>query len=315
MKVRAIWKTIRHLSLSPSGMRHWSPVWGARAPRVTIAAPRRNVSKKRKFATARAPSVRAGLAIAREAWALPRSHRALRPLVPIVFCLFAALAAAEATPSDDMFAKANTEFAAGNFKVAIKDYSAVVQSGAWSANLFYDLGNAYFRDSDFGRAILNYERALQLDRNHPEADANLRIARDQTHALELAQSPLQKYLNFASVNSFTILAAILFWGTIILLILRRRKFLWTTVGLLLTAGCGLTAYKLENGTRGQAIAVVVGDNVEARVATADSAKSVLALPPGSEVVILQERGDWSYAALPNDQRGWISTKAVEKVRL
>jgi hypothetical protein len=32
-------------------------------------------------------------------------------------------------------------------------------------------------------------------------------------------------------------------------------------------------------------------------------------------VILQERGDWSYAALPNGQRGWISTKAVEKVRL
>ncbi|PYK72362.1 MAG: aerotolerance regulator BatD, partial [Verrucomicrobia bacterium] len=61
--------------------------------------------------------------------------------------------------------------------------------------------------------------------------------------------------------------------------------------------------------------VVVADNAEARVATADSAKSVLALPPGSEVVILQERGDWSYAALPNDQRGWISTKAVEKVRL
>ena len=70
-----------------------------------------------------------------------------------------------------------------------------------------------------------------------------------------------------------------------------------------------------HGTRGQGVAVVVADNAEARVATADSAKSVLALPPGSEVVILQERGDWSYAALPNDQRGWISTKAVEKVRL
>ena len=233
----------------------------------------------------------------------------------IVFCLFVVSPGAKASASDDLFAKANTEFKAGNFKTAITDYGAIVQSGEWSANLFYDLGNAYFRDSDFGRAILNYERALQLDRNHPEADANLQISRDQTHALELARAPLETHMKFASAKSFAILAAILFWGTIILSIFRRRKMLWMTIGLLLTAGCALTAYKLENGTRGRGVAVVVADNVEARVATADSAKSVLALPPGSEVVILQERGDWSYAALPNDLRGWISTKAVEKVRL
>jgi tetratricopeptide repeat protein len=251
-----------------------------------------------------------------------RRNLVWRAFFQIVFCLFVVSPAANATTSDgpsrtgdDLFAKANTEFKAGYFKAAITDYDAVVQSGEWSANLFYDLGNAYFRDSDFGHAILNYERALQLDRNHPEADANLRIARDQTHALELTPASSEKYLNFASAKSFTILAAILFWGTIILLILRRRKVLWMTIGLLLTVSCGLAVYKLENGTRGQGVAVVVADNTDARVATADSAKSVLVLPPGSEVVILQERGDWSYAALPNDLRGWISTKAVEKVRL
>src|SRR5437763_5241372 len=137
--------------------------------------------------------------------------------------------------SYDMYAKANTAFAAGQFKSAIQQYQAVVQSGEWSANLFYNLGNAYFRDSDFGRAILNYKRALQLDRNHPEADANLRIARDQTHALELAPTPLEKYLNFAGAKSFAILAAILFWGTIILLILRRRIVLWIHICLILLA--------------------------------------------------------------------------------
>ncbi len=244
-----------------------------------------------------------------------RRNLVCRAFLQIVFFLFVVSPAANAATSDDMFAKANTEFKAGYFKAAITDYDAVVRSGEWSANLFYDLGNAYFRDSDFGRAILNYERALQLDRNHPEADANLRIARDQTHALELVPAPWEKYLNLASAKSFTILAAILFWGTIIFLIFRRRKVLSMTVGLLLTAGCGLATYKLENGISGQSIAVVVADNTEARVATADSAKSVLTLPPGSEVVILQKRGDWSYAALPNGQRGWISTKAVEKVRL
>jgi tetratricopeptide (TPR) repeat protein len=239
----------------------------------------------------------------------------------LIFLLFAlpnAEGASNASPSrtgDDLFAKANTEFAAGNFKSAIADYNAVVGSGEWSANLFYDLGNAYFRDGDFGRAILNYDRAVRLDRHHPEADANLRIARDQTHSLELTPPALERYLNFGTANFFAVVAAIFFWLTIILLILRPGRVLWAIAGMFLAAICGFVAYRLENGTHGQDLAIVIAENAEARVATVDSAKSVLALPAGSEVLILQERGDWNYAALPNDQRGWIAASAVEKVRL
>ena len=57
-------------------------------------------------------------------------------------------------------------------------------AGPYSANLFYNLGNAYFRTGNFGRAILNYERALALDRHHPESEANLRVVRDEARALE-----------------------------------------------------------------------------------------------------------------------------------
>src|SRR5204862_1015657 len=93
------------------------------------------------------------------------------------------------------------------------------------------------------------------------------------------------------------------------------RVLWVVAGIFLAAICGFAAFRLENGTRGQGLAIVIAENAEARVATVDSARSVLALPAGSEVVILEERGDWNYAALPNDQRGWIAASAVEKVRL
>jgi hypothetical protein len=181
--------------------------------------------------------------------------------------------------------------------------------------LFYDLGNAYFRHGDFGRAILNYDRALRLDPRHPEADANLRIAHDQAHSLELTPPALERYLNFGTANFFAIVAAIFFWLAIIWLILRPGRVLWAIAGMFLAAICGFAAFRLENGTRGQNLAIVIAENAEARVATVDSARSVLALPAGSEVLILQERGDWNYAALPNDQRGWIAANAVEKVRL
>src|SRR5260221_9375410 len=86
------------------------------------------------------------------------------------------------------FAKANQEFAAGDFKAAIADYEEAVRSGQDAPNLFYNLGNAYFRQKDFGRAILNYERALALDPRQAEAQANLRIARDEARALEIIPS-------------------------------------------------------------------------------------------------------------------------------
>ena len=74
-------------------------------------------------------------------------------------------------------------------------------------------------------------------------------------------------------------------------------------------------HTLDNSSKGRALAIVTGNDVQARLATADTANSVLALPAGSEIKILSTRGDWMYAALPNDLRGWIQTKYAEQVRL
>jgi hypothetical protein len=71
---------------------------------------------------------------------------------------------------------------------------------------------------------------------------------------------------------------------------------------------------MENGNRGASLAIVLGRNIEARLATAENANTVLALPPGSEVMLLSTRGDWSYAALPNNLQGWIPTRSAELVR-
>ena len=75
------------------------------------------------------------------------------------------------------------------------------------------------------------------------------------------------------------------------------------------------SYEIPNGNRGRGLAIVTGSDVTARLATADNANSVLRLPAGSEIKVLSVRGDWIYAALPNNLRGWIPTKAAEQVLL
>ena len=239
-------------------------------------------------------------------------------LFSAILCLFVAASAfAQAE-----FAKANENFAQGHFKEAIAGYEALVHESQWNANLFYNLGNAYFRTRDFGRAILNYERALALDNHHPEATANLQIARDEARALELQPSKLERYLQFASINQYTIAAAVAFWlglfGIVAVIFARRRSpaLISLSILCLLVGGMAIWAvHTLDNGSEGRGLAIVTGNDVQARLATADTANSVLALPPGSEIKILSTRGDWMYAALPNDLRGWIQTKNAEQVRL
>jgi tetratricopeptide (TPR) repeat protein len=220
------------------------------------------------------------------------------------------------------FDKANQEYAQRHFKEAIADYETLVRSGPLSANLFYNLGNAYFRTGDFGRAILNYERALALERHHPEAAANLQIARDEARALEMQQTWPERYLQFASVNQYSTMAAVAFWAgalCIVALIFASRRSVRLIALLILSVSVFALAifaiYEIDHGSKGRALAVVTGSDVQARLATADTANSVLALPPGSEIKILNTRGDWVYAALPNNLRGWIPAKSAELVRL
>jgi tetratricopeptide (TPR) repeat protein len=233
--------------------------------------------------------------------------------------LFASLAVAQ---TDAQFAKANEEFAAGRFQEAIDNYEALVGSGKWSVNLFYDLGNAYFRANDFGRAILNYERTLALDPHHPEASANLRIVRDEARALELAQNAPERFLRVLSVNQYTIIAVIAFWvgafGIAWLIFAKRRTaglITLSLLSLLIFAISAAASVWIDRGSKGSALAIVTNKEVEARVATADNANTVLVLPAGSEIQILSKRGEWIYAGLPNGLRGWISAKDAERVRL
>lgn len=249
--------------------------------------------------------------------ALPRSL--IRIMIFICWTVSVSPCFAQA---DAEFAKANQEYAQGHFKEAIRGYEAIVRAGQYSANLFYNLGNAHFRAGDFGRAILNYERALALDRHHPESEANLQIARDEARALEMQQSWLERHLQFASLNQFAQVGAIAFWAgafTLAAQFLARRRSIGRIALLILSAVVFASAvfaiFTLANGSKGRDLAIVTSDDVAARLATADNAKTVLALPPGSEIKIVSVRGDWIYAALPSSLRGWIQVKDAERVRL
>lgn len=241
-------------------------------------------------------------------------------LLILMFSL--AVCSAVNAAADPMFAEGNRAYAADDFRGAIDRYEQLVKGGRRNAALFYNLGNALYRAGDFGHAVLNYERALALEPRHPEAAANLRVARDEARALEIAPAGFERYVSFATGRQFTIAAAVALWvalfaGVAALFATRRSALRTITIIVCIAIGAfaGFAAYALETGSHGRGLAVVTAKNIDARVATADNANRVLALPEGSEVTLLTPRGDWVYAGLPNGQLGWIPASAVEAVRL
>lgn len=224
--------------------------------------------------------------------------------------------------STAQFAKANQEYAAGDFDSSVRDYEELVRSGQDVPNVFYNLGNAYFRKRDFGRAILNYERTLALDPRHPEAKANLQITRDQARALELLPAKWERFLAAGTANEYASVATVAFWVSAfsfvaLIFTARRRRALTTLciISLAVAIGGVSAAWQIEHGKHGRGLAIVTVENADARLATADTANRVLTLPAGSEVQILSQRGDWIYALLPNSLRGWMPAKSAELVRM
>lgn len=243
----------------------------------------------------------------------------VRILSLLVFVVATSVAPAQSTTE---FGKANQEYAAGDFDGAIRDYEELVRSGQDVPNVFYNLGNAYFRKKAFGHAILNYERALALDPRHPEAQANLRITRDEARALELVPTKWERVLAMATQNEYAIAASVAFWvcafSAVALIFSARhrgRRILLCVLSLAVVAIGIFAVWQAEVGKRGVGLAIVTTENTDARLATADTANRVLTLPAGSEVQVLSQRGDWIYAILPNSLRGWMPAKSAELVRM
>ena len=249
---------------------------------------------------------------------LRRSRSAYANFVAAIVALFIASTVFAQSGAD--FAKANEEFAQGHFKEAIAGYEALISAGQWNPNLFYDLGNAYFRTKDFGRAILNYERALALDRHHPEATANLQIARDEARTLELQPSLLERYLQLANANQYSVNRG----GGLLAddFCVCRDDFRASPIGD--TAGvisvlsnrvrvCCVGNVHIDN--EGRALAIIIDEDYKARLATQTPPTAFSRCRREVKLRSWRPAGNWTYAALPNDLRGWIPAKHAEQVRL
>lgn len=249
----------------------------------------------------------------------------------IIVCLFSLFAGEKAvyaqTPDED-WAQANELYAAGNYADAEQLYKNIEQSGYLSAALYYNLGNTYFRQQSWGKAILYYERALKL---HPED-------KDISHNLELSNAMIVDRLesvpefflttwirhihSIAEVDTWA-LCSIVFFAVCLLLALlfffarsialRKFSFFLAIFVLFCCGSSVLFAYYQKQDLLDRSKAIVMPAVVTIKSSPDNSGKDLFILHEGTKVTLLENLGQWQRIQLADGRQGWLMGRMVEGI--
>jgi len=266
---------------------------------------------------------------------LRSTRHAFRALVmSIVFILsMSTIVAAPVTlaqdlsPTDAMLV-ANQAYEAGDYAEAAAGYEAVIAFGVHNKDIYYNLGNAYFKLGDLGRAILNYRRAHYLDPRDSDVSTNLAIAQAQTID-QLDATPAGAWANLVQIAEEwltlreAIILALILWliicGLAILWILLPSLRRWTGIGMAIMGlflATGLISIANRYYTeRFYPPAVIVAQQVDVTGGPGDADQYLVEfdLHSGAEVRLVESRPDWRRIALSGDLQGWVPAGAIELV--
>lgn len=261
----------------------------------------------------------------RERRLLPGTRAAILPALLVLASLAAPASAADSTPPSPQttFFHANALYKDAQYNAAAREYEELLHSGLESGPVYFNLGNAYFKAGERGKAILNYERARRFMPRDPDLEANLAYARSLTGAdacvpvfWQRLVFPLADRMNSSRL---VWVASIVY--TLMLLTLagywlwpRRPRWLvyvTTSLGvLLIVAVTSLGRQVLANDWQDRAVVVSAG-GTSARFEPADNGTVHFVLKEGTSVRILDTRQGWLQVARCDGRRGWIPKTTVE----
>lgn len=250
----------------------------------------------------------------------------MRRLIATAFCLAALVASASAADPADLFARAAAQYDAGLYFEAIDFYDSLLSEGYDQAAVYFNVGNAYFRAGDIGRAIWAYRAAELRAPRDLDIDANLTVARlaarDRIEAvppgfLQQLWGKLARLLSLREGARAATLAWWLFWLALAGWLFRRSFRPWLGpvtrwLGLLWVAAfLVLAARYLE--TRNTQSAVVVADTVDARSGPGAEFDVVFSGHSGLECAVRGERNDYYLVELANGRVGWVTAASLALV--
>ena len=252
-----------------------------------------------------------------------RKRRSAKTTTVILLMLALPFAAHAATK-----AEADSAYVRGQYQDAIAQYEALLKQGA-SADLYYNLGNAYYRTENIPEAVLNYERALLLSPGDRDIRFNLQIARSKTFDKIVPESEMffvtwyRSFVSLMSVDGWARTALMALALTIILLLvylfsdriwLRKAGFFGGVVLLLLFVGANIFAWQQKNDLLHRKGAIIFAPSVTVKSTPAANGTDLFILHEGTKVVITDgSMNEWKEIRIADGKEGWIESKHIRVI--
>jgi len=225
----------------------------------------------------------------------------------------------------ELYSQANQSYKAKQFHQAADDYEKLISQGYKIAEVYYNLGNCYYKMDSVGKCILNYERALKLSPNDEDVVHNLKLAK--LKAIDNIQPVPQlgiitlwnSFVSFNSSKGWGIFALISIWISILVFAVSflfgsRRIFNMLALLFLLVSFSSLALAIYNHRQEGNSdAAIVMASSSYVKSAPDAGASDLFMIHEGTRIQILDQVGEWNKIRLEDGKIGWIVKENFEKI--
>lgn len=229
---------------------------------------------------------------------------------------------------DSAIKEAEEAYTKENYAKAIDLYEGILKNEGESSEIYYNLGNAYYKDGKVAPAILNYERALLLDPGDSDIRFNLQIAKQKSvDKIEpLGEFFLVKWMdniqNMGSADSWAklgIVSFLFFIGCLVMFFfsksirIKKTGFYVGILLLLVIIASNVFAKHQKDEIVNRNTAIVFAPTVTVKSSPDASGTDLFILHEGTKVSIKSTLGEWSEIVLEDGNVGWMPSKDIEKI--
>ena len=246
-----------------------------------------------------------------------------KPLTAVLLLLLVPLAAQAVTK-----AEADSAYVQERYQQAAKDYEALLKQGV-SADLYYNLGNCYYRMDQMTQAVLNYERALLLSPGDKDIRFNLQMARSKTIDKITPESEMffvtwyRSLVNVMSVDGWARTALVALIVAIVLALfylfsnriwLRKIGFFGGIIALLLFLVGNLFAWQQKSNLTQRTGAIIIKSAVNVKSTPSKNGTDLYILHEGTKVTVTDSSmREWRKIRVADGKEGWLEVSEIEVI--
>lgn len=249
----------------------------------------------------------------------------MKSIPNILFSILLMLISTVGFASTDLQAKAEKAYSNKDYKQAIACYESILKEGLSSYKLYYNLGNAYYKNNELGKAIYNYELANKLQPNNKDVKTNLKIANEKTiDKIESKENFFIIAIKSGLVNSlsttgwawfsiFSLIGCLAFAFLFFIsnqITLKRIGFFLSGISLIVFIASMVLGFTALEDKQEVNFAIVTNRESRIHEEPTSTSKTKFSLHEGTKVGVLETNPEWTNIKLENGNEGWVKTTEV-----